>query len=106
MSFPGDDALFRRLVASAIVQPENVPTLRDLPAAENRIPRSTLATGERTNMLHHQWTRRTLLKSALLGSCGALAGLAAPRSGSRLLAQPAGKPSSLTITNVETFPLK
>ena len=40
------------------------------------------------------------------GSCGAAAGIMAPRIDAGALAQPPAKPSSLTITNVETFPLR
>ena len=57
-------------------------------------------------MSSDEMTRRTWLRSALWGSCGAVAGLTAPRNDGGALAQPPGKPSSLTITNVETFPLR
>jgi D-galactarolactone cycloisomerase len=50
--------------------------------------------------------RRDALRSAFLGSCGAMAGLAASWPRADLLAQPPAKPGSLTITKVETFPLE
>ena len=56
-------------------------------------------------MLNVPVTRRSLLQSGLLGSGGALAGLALSLDQSQALAQPPGKPSTLTITKVETFPL-
>lgn len=50
-------------------------------------------------------TRRSLLRSGVWGSCGTLAGLAALGRGSESQADSPTKPSSLTITKVETFPL-
>jgi D-galactarolactone cycloisomerase len=52
-------------------------------------------------MPEDKWTRRALLRTGMAGSCGALAAF----SGLRLAPANEGKPSSLTITKVETFPL-
>ena len=51
-------------------------------------------------------TRRSVLKSGLVGSCGALVGLPAFAADGPAAAKPAAKPSSLTITKVETFSLE
>jgi D-galactarolactone cycloisomerase len=56
-------------------------------------------------MINDGMTRRSLLRSGMLGSCGTLAGLAVVGTGAESRAEPAGKPSSLTITKVETFAL-
>lgn len=51
--------------------------------------------------------RRTLLKTGLLSSSGVLAGMATSLSTNPLMGQvPSTKPGSLTITKVETFPLR
>src|SRR5579872_3073718 len=50
-------------------------------------------------------SRRTWLQSGVAGSYGVLAGIGAVASAESFAAAPAAKPSSLTITNVETFSL-
>src|SRR5258708_35247279 len=50
-------------------------------------------------------TRRDALWSAMAGSCGALAGISAFSREADAAPAPGGKPSSLTITKVETFSL-
>jgi len=57
-------------------------------------------------MIHNELTRRALLRSAMLASGGTLAGLAMQHFDEEALAQPPAKPSALTITKVETFPLR
>jgi len=57
-------------------------------------------------MTDHPLSRRAVLQSGLLGSCGAMAGLAAFFDAADAEAQPPGKPSALTITKVETFSLR
>src|SRR5436190_10265085 len=57
-------------------------------------------------MIRNELTRRRWLRSTMLAPGAALAGLALPRLGDRAYAQAAVKPGSLTITNVETFPLR
>lgn len=51
-------------------------------------------------------TRRSWLKSGVMGSCGALASLPAFAADGPAGTKPTGKPSSLTITKVETFSLE
>src|SRR5688500_10619006 len=53
-----------------------------------------------------EFNRRFWLRSALFGSCGALFGLTGPRWHEGVWAQEVSRPSGLTITKVETFPLK
>lgn len=50
-------------------------------------------------------TRRDALRSAMVGSCGALAGMSAFSGEAGAAPAPEAKPSSLTITKVETFSL-
>jgi D-galactarolactone cycloisomerase len=50
--------------------------------------------------------RRDWLRAAFYGTFGVMASAAWPRLPSALLAQETARPSGLTITNVETFPLK
>lgn len=50
-------------------------------------------------------TRRGLLQSGMLGSCGLLAGMSGVASSNLLAAETSKKPGSLTITKVEVFPL-
>lgn len=57
-------------------------------------------------MLHDELTRRKLLRSAMLGAGGVLAPWVERRWGEEAEAQEQAKPSGLTITKVETFPLK
>src|SRR6185369_3070546 len=57
-------------------------------------------------MMQNNLTRRRWLKSTALPIGAGLAGLNLPWLGSRAVAQTTAKPSSLTITNVETFPLR
>jgi len=57
-------------------------------------------------MMHNKLTRRRWLLSMALPTGAAIADLNLPWFGSRAFAQTAAKPSSLTITNVETFPLR
>ena len=52
--------------------------------------------------MNNKLTRRRWLQS----SGATLAGLAVASAGSQVLAQTSAKPSSLTITNLETFPLR
>src|SRR5258707_9314 len=54
-------------------------------------------------MTNDAMTRRALLRSGMLGACGASAGLAMLTSDTTSTAEE--KPSALTITNVETFGL-
>jgi len=56
--------------------------------------------------MHSKLTRRRWLQSTILPTGTALAGLTLPHCCARALGQTAAKPSSLTITNVETFPLR
>ena len=51
-------------------------------------------------------TRRRWLQSTMLPTGTAVAAMALPRFDAEILAQSPAKPSSLTITNVETFPLR
>ena len=57
-------------------------------------------------MMLKKLTRRRWLQSTLLPTSTALAGLGLVHSGEQALAQTTLKPSSLAITNVETFPLR
>jgi D-galactarolactone cycloisomerase len=52
---------------------------------------------------HAGMTRRALLGSGVVGSCGVLAGLSSSMPANIAAGADAGKPSSLTITKVETF---
>src|SRR5207302_8469420 len=51
-------------------------------------------------------TRRSLLQAGMIGSCGVLASLPAFAADGPPAAKSAAKPSSLTITKVETFSLE
>lgn len=57
-------------------------------------------------MQNSRTTRREWLRSGMAGSCGALAGLSALPLGLPAPVQADEKPSSLTITKVETFSLR
>jgi D-galactarolactone cycloisomerase len=57
-------------------------------------------------MSQYEMTRRLMLRSAMLGSCGTLVGWTTPWLDSSALAQLPARPSALSITSVETFPLK
>jgi D-galactarolactone cycloisomerase len=57
-------------------------------------------------MIRNTFTRRTWLRSTVLAPGAAIAGLALPCFDTSVPAQAAEKPGSLTITNVETFPLR
>jgi len=51
-------------------------------------------------------TRRRWLQSTMLPTGTAVAAMALPHFNAQILAQSPAKPSSLTVTNVETFPLR
>lgn len=57
-------------------------------------------------MLNDPMSRRSLLRSGMLGACGAATGMSMLASDSLSPATAEEKPSSLTITKVETFPLQ
>src|ERR1044072_4952368 len=57
-------------------------------------------------MLRRPLTRRSMLRETLRASSGALAGCAAAAIVSGVHAQSPPKASAITITNVETFPLR
>src|SRR5688572_15913871 len=56
-------------------------------------------------MLNRDVTRRDWLRASLVGSCGAMLNTALPTTSNAFAQEPA-RPSGLTITKVETFPLK
>src|SRR5881628_6103 len=56
--------------------------------------------------MNKKLTRRQWLQSTIVPTGTALAGLALPHFGPQTWAQTSAKPSSLTITKVETFPLR
>src|SRR5262245_15504946 len=56
--------------------------------------------------MHNSLTRRRWLQSTIMPTGTALAGLTFPYFSAPAQAQTAAKPSSLTITNLETFPLR
>jgi len=58
------------------------------------------------NMIRNQLTRRALIRSTLAVPGAALTGLTWPHFNRNAFAQSLVKPSALTITNVETFPLR
>src|SRR5438105_5042231 len=57
-------------------------------------------------MRNREMSRRAWLQSGVVGSCGALAAFSGMTCGAGAAAEPGGKPSSLSITKVETFPLR
>jgi D-galactarolactone cycloisomerase len=56
--------------------------------------------------MQNKLTRRNWLQSMMLPTGSALAGMALSSFGTKAWAQTTAKPSSLTITNIETFPLR
>jgi D-galactarolactone cycloisomerase len=56
--------------------------------------------------MHNKLTRRRWLQSTMLPTGTALVGLALPHFSAPAMAQTTAKPTSLTITNIETFPLR
>src|SRR5262245_31329951 len=56
-------------------------------------------------MSHTGFSRRDWLRTGIAGSCGAIAAWS-PLQQEAAAAEERGKPSSLTITKVETFPLE
>src|SRR5262245_66576650 len=56
--------------------------------------------------MHNKLTRRRWMQLTMLPTATALAGPSLSPFGAQAFAQTTAKPSSLTITNVETFPLR
>jgi D-galactarolactone cycloisomerase len=57
-------------------------------------------------MPHEELSRRNLLRSGMLGTCGAMAGISSLLAADGVRSEQSSKPGSLTITNVETFLLQ